>query len=79
MNNLYHTAYLTADYARTTKLILADHLAASGVKNMNNLGSQYCLTMASSLDAEAARTPDDSYLRKLLKEQAAKYRAAAAE
>jgi hypothetical protein len=45
---------------------------------MNNLEMNYCLNMARSLDAEAARTRDDSYLRKLLEEQAAKYRAEAA-
>jgi hypothetical protein len=44
---------------------------------MNNVDLKYCLTMASSLDAEAARTRGDSYLRKLLEQQAAKYRAAA--
>jgi hypothetical protein len=55
----------------------ADDIGAGGVEIMNNLDLKYCLTMASSLDAEAARTRDDSYLRKLLEEQAAKYRAAA--
>jgi hypothetical protein len=42
---------------------------------MNNFESQSCLSMARCLDAEAARTRNDSYLRKLLEEQAAKYRA----
>jgi hypothetical protein len=42
---------------------------------MNHLESQFCLSMARFLDAEAKRTRDDSYLRKLLEEQAAKYRA----
>jgi hypothetical protein len=42
---------------------------------MNNFQSRYCLSMARFLDAEAARTRDGSYLRKLLEEQAAKYRA----
>jgi hypothetical protein len=45
---------------------------------MDNSEVKYCLTMARSLDAAAARTRDDSYLRKLLEEQAAKYRAQAA-
>jgi hypothetical protein len=46
---------------------------------MNNFDPRYCLGMARSLDAAAARTRDDSYLRKLLEEQAAKYRADAAK
>jgi hypothetical protein len=45
---------------------------------MNTFNVRYCLSMARSLDAEAARTKDDSYLRRLLEEQAAKYRADAA-
>jgi hypothetical protein len=42
---------------------------------MHIINVRYCLSMARSLDAEAARTRDDSYLRKLLLEQSAKYRA----
>jgi hypothetical protein len=45
---------------------------------MSHFGSQYCLSMARFLDSEAARTRNGSYLRKLLEEQAAKYRADAA-
>jgi hypothetical protein len=45
---------------------------------MNNLENECCLRIARSLDAEAARTRGDSYLRKLVEEQAAKYRAHAA-
>jgi hypothetical protein len=42
---------------------------------MNDINTKFCLSMARCLDAEAARTRDDSYLHKLLTEQAAKYRA----
>jgi hypothetical protein len=48
-------------------------------EDMNKIEMKYCLNMARSLDAEAARTRDDSYLRKLLEEQAAKYRADASK
>jgi hypothetical protein len=41
---------------------------------MSNIDEKYCLRMARSLDAKAASTRDDSYLRKLLEDQAAKYR-----
>ena len=41
---------------------------------MSNIDKKYCLRMARSLDAKAASTRDDSYLRKLLKDQATKYR-----
>jgi hypothetical protein len=54
------------------------HSGAGGVENMNDLENECCLRMARSLDAEAARTRGDSYLRKLVEEQAAKYRAHAA-
>jgi hypothetical protein len=55
-----------------------DLIGAGGVGNMTNSEVKFCLSMARSLDAAAARTRDDSYLRKLLEEQAAKYRADAA-
>jgi hypothetical protein len=45
---------------------------------MNDINARICLNMARCLDAEAERTRDDSYLQKLLKEQAAKYRTDAA-
>jgi hypothetical protein len=41
---------------------------------MSKIDKKYCLRMARSLDAKAAGTRDDSYLRKLLEDQAAKYR-----
>ena len=41
---------------------------------MSNIDEKYCLRMARSLDAKAASTRDDSYLRKLLEDQATKYR-----
>jgi hypothetical protein len=41
---------------------------------MSNIDKKYCLRMARSLDAKAASTRDDSYLRKLLEDQATKYR-----
>lgn len=41
---------------------------------MSNNDKKYCLRMARSLDAKAASTRDDSYLRKLLEDQATKYR-----
>jgi hypothetical protein len=44
---------------------------------MNTLHPESCLSMARCLDAEAARMRDDSYVRKMIEEQAAKYRAAA--
>jgi hypothetical protein len=41
---------------------------------MSNIDKEYCLRMARSLDAKAASKRDDSYLRKLLQDQAMKYR-----
>ena len=41
---------------------------------MSNIDENYCLRMARSLDAKAATTRDNSYLRKLLEDQATKYR-----
>lgn len=41
---------------------------------MSNNDKKYCLRMARSLDARAASTRDNSYLRKLLEDQATKYR-----
>ena len=46
---------------------------------MSNIDKKYCLRMARSLDAKAASTRDDFYLRKLLEDQAAKYRTDAGE
>lgn len=48
------------------------------IQNMNDADTRTCINMARSLEAEAARIRDDSYLQKLLKEQVAKYRADAA-
>jgi hypothetical protein len=45
---------------------------------MNNFESQRCLNMARSLDAEATRMRDHSYVRKMIEERAAKYRTDAA-
>jgi hypothetical protein len=45
---------------------------------MDNLKSPTYLNMARSLDAEVARMRDDSYVRKVIEQQAAKYRSAAA-
>jgi hypothetical protein len=52
--------------------------STAGVIKMNDINTRICLNMARCLDAEAERTRDDSYLQKLLKEQAAKYRTDAA-
>jgi len=46
---------------------------------MGDIDKNYCLGMARSLDAKAARTRGGSYLRKLLEDQANKYRADAAQ
>jgi hypothetical protein len=78
MDHSYDAGLLDDRLRKDNTPTRADYLGASGVKNMNKLDSKYCLTMASSLDAEAAGTRGHSYLRKLLVEQAAKYRAAAA-
>ncbi len=43
------------------------------------IDTKICLRMAQSLDTVAARMRDDSYLRKLLEEQAAKYKASATQ
>jgi hypothetical protein len=51
---------------------MTDH--SDGIEDVNKLKAQYCLNMARSPDAQAARRRDDSYLRKLISEQAAKYR-----
>jgi hypothetical protein len=73
------TACLSIDVANSTMPSPPPYLiGARGVGNMDTSEVKYCLTMARSLDAAAARTRDDSYLRKLLEEQAAKYRAEAA-
>jgi hypothetical protein len=45
---------------------------------MYNFQSPTDLNMARSLDAEVARMRDDSYVRKVIEEQATKYRSAAA-
>ncbi len=41
---------------------------------MSNIDEKYSLRMAGFMDAKAANTRDDSYLRKLLEDQATKYR-----
>jgi hypothetical protein len=43
--------------------------------NVTDINTIICLSMAHSLDTAAAHMRDDLYLRKLLEEQAAKYRA----
>ena len=44
---------------------------------MDQFDSDFLLGVARSLDARAARWHSDSYMRKLLEEQAARYREAA--
>jgi hypothetical protein len=65
--------------ANTTPIILPYQTSAGGAYTMNNSELQYCLNMARCLDEEATRTREDSYLRMLLQEQAAKYRAVAGD
>jgi hypothetical protein len=70
------TVCLWLDDANTPRQVLPPIISAQAeLKSMKIINVRYCLSMARSLDAEAARTTDDSYLRKLLEEQAAKYRA----
>jgi hypothetical protein len=76
------TGTCAADHRRREVIRIIDPAAvasgASGVEIMNNFEPEYCLNMARRLDAAAAGMRDNSYLRKLLEEQAAKYRANAA-
>jgi hypothetical protein len=50
---------------------MTDH--SDGIEDLNKLKAQYCLNVARSSDAQAARMRNDSCLRKLISEQAAKY------
>jgi hypothetical protein len=63
----------------TTPMTLPYQTGAGGAQTMNNSELQYCQNMARYLDMEVTRTRQDSYLRMLLQEQAAKYRAVAGD
>jgi hypothetical protein len=72
------TVCSSMDHAKGIHRVAPYHTAIRGVEYMNDTDTRYCLSMARSLEAEAARMRDNSYPRKLLQELAAKYRADAA-
>jgi hypothetical protein len=77
----YSTAVMITKFVGSLYIQSTDPLRAlrrRRIQNMNDADTRTCINMARSLEAEAARIRDDSYLQKLLKEQVAKYRADAA-